>query len=267
MKKKYFERKYISNYKFEEYYGLFKELLRRAKGAVIEESHVSDILENANKHVDALDKIVERRRFHDNSRTIEQLATQRHKKLRAVVKVADAMLYADTQEKRDAAETVSSFVRKERSALSRCRIMSQNGLVYRFVSEVSYKPEMDSALETLQIENLFEEIVNSTNQIVEMMELRDDELNRLRDLAEERRYLSYGDLIMLLNTLENQANLPGARQSFYHELCTNLRSVMVRYRAAYLLRIGGVVEDEEVDGNPDADKESDTNPDSKNEEP
>lgn len=267
MIKKYFKRKFISSFRFDEYYALFKAFLRRAQGAAIEEPSVLNIIGNVEKHVDALDKVVERKRFHDNSKTIEQLTERRHKMLRSVVKISDAMLDAETQEKRDAAIIVVSFVRKERRAFSRSRIMMQNGLVDRFSAEVSDNPEMLAALEAMQMTSLFEEIIEVTNEMTNLMELRDDEKNRLSDLAEERRRLSYVDLSIMMNTFENNANVPGESQSLYHELCTNLRSVLVRSNSAYLLRIGATVEDDDATGNPDADKESDTDSGSKNEEP
>lgn len=267
MIKKYFKRRFISSFRFDEYYALFKAFLRRAQGAAIEEPSVLNIIGNVEKHVDALDKVVERKRFHDNSKTIEQLAEKRHSMLRSLVKISNALLEAETQESRDAAAMVASFVRKERRAFSRCRIKLQDGLVGRFSAEVSNNPELLAALETLQLVNRFEEIVQATNNLESLIDQRDKEKNRLSDLAEERRRLSYVDLSIMMNTFENNANVPGESQSLYHELCTDLRSVLVSFNSAYLLRIGAVVEDEDANGKPDADKESDADSTPKNEEP
>lgn len=252
MKKKFFKRSIVHYLRFDEYHSLVDNIFIYLRGVVIENSNVSEMIENAKRHIDALLQIVERRRFHDSSTAISDLADSRHKMLRSFNDTAKAGENTETQEKRDASRVIGSFLRKEKRAFSRRRINLQTTLVSRLINEVSINPEFYEAMETLSIDGLYEAIVEKTRELSKLRLKRIDDRNRLKDLAEERRHDSYEDLMIMLTTLENQANVEGPDKSFYREVCSNIQSLFVEAKVASEQRKSAPKDE---NGNGDAPKE------------
>lgn len=256
MRKHYFKRSFISNFRFDEYFETFGELLRRAEALEVEDSHLLFVINNVKAHSDPLGRVVERKKFHDNSTVIQDKVTLRHRKLRSIAKAADAMLDADTAEKREAAKVVSSFVRKERRAFSRERQRMQTGLCTRMALELDdNNSNLLDAVDTLDIMGIALEAIQLSKEIVTLSEERDVEKSELTDLAEELRRKSYYHLTIMLATFEHLANMVGEDQQFYHKSCMNLRKVIIARTATYLQRIGKPDEIEDEDNLLDPDSE------------
>lgn len=254
-KEKYFHRSFMSNLRLDEYFATLDQVSTYLEGLETQDAHVRKTVNNLAGHLVVLDKIVERRKFHDESTEIQDMATERHKKLRFIVDTAKLMKDSDNEDKREAAKVVSSFIRKESRAFSRKRIKIQNGLLRRFRDAVNGgDPWLEESLEELDLTTSYEDYAKLTNRIVSAMHTRLHDINRLAEMARKARARSYKDFVTMLNALEQKVFVESDEQDMFHKLCNDVRTILVSHQASYLLRVG------ESDGSADADSDDETSP-------
>ena len=246
-REKYFHRSFMSNLRLDEYFATVDQVVLYLRGLETQDDHVSKTVFKMNDHLEVLNKIVERRRFHDESTDIQDMATERHKKLRFIVDTAKLMLKSDDEEKREAAKVVSSFIRKENRAFARKRIKIQNGLLPRFKEAVEGgEPGLEESLEVLDLTVSYQEFVKLASKIVMAMNRRVSDKNRLAEMAEKARAKSYKDFVIMLNALEQKVFVDGEEQMMFHKLCNDIRAILVSHQASYLLRVGETEESAEA---------------------
>lgn len=195
--------------------------------AAIEEPHIIELIQNAEKHLEVLVDLGKKPRAHKNTKLIKELILERREQLLAIKDATDGFVRTKSEATSGAAAVLSDWLLKDRSQLGSRGINIQSGIAQRLIDEAGRNPKIAESLETLNLTESFEELMSLTNRITKLLQARVNERNEAKRKRDRRRQKCCFDLDMLFKAMQAQANMEGAfnRQDYYN-LCMDIKSFL-----------------------------------------
>ena len=249
MKRIIFKRRFLNHIKNDEYQNLIKTIFKRLDDEAIEETHITNVVNNAKRHLDGITDIATKTNFHGNTQLIAQLGEERRKMIMGLNYAIKSDLYAETKEKREAARLVYIWIRHERKLISMPRVEGQTGMVNRLQADLQKDPKLREALKVIHADKRFEKIVSMTKEIEGMFIERNHDIKTKPINMKLPRKKCNEDLQTMFEALAGMANTEGAHRVKYHNLCLEIQGLMIRTESKMILR--KTLKAKEKENNPD----------------
>lgn len=220
----------LRNQEFPAAYGSICSVVENKEFTV---EYLTKAIECVNSHNSKLVILKNMNYKHPNTAKIDELKVKRHDAFLSLKGKAKYGLRSPIDSEREASELLNTWFMRHRKHLVRPSIHEQSSVAKEMNDDIVNNTDIQEALSELGVIDTFDSIQLFTNKIDRLFSMRNKDLQEVTRVAYRLKKDAYGDLLMLLNSIEMAIVFEDGDKTVLMGYVKEINGIMQTFKAKY----------------------------------